>query len=522
MRVHPWIVLSLSAMAFAAANQTGFAQFGDFGGPPGPGSAGAPLYPASQYAPVTPAGYPGGGSLVPPPPLPPQGAWDPIAAGQNGGPGAHPARQPWPGISPFENRYAEHSNENGLWFFQRDNSQRRYFANLDYRYANYRRPDVTRVGADVALGDIPNVDATQRLAFLPVDTGVLFTSFTANLGAVNTTAVNEQSLESEPTVNGFLMEWGYRDPGDNGFDFSIWYTPEAHWAYSRGFNPTLNSVNTSENVQDGRPLTITNGLPIFTGITGSDFDLLIFDSFFGIDFQSVAGGADVNWNFTPVRQSSWYKISPTIGFQTIYIGEDFSVAGANTGSSVIFGDGGLATSVGPPADARLTRADLNILSEVNSYLAGPQIGLRFSVGGDNLRIRGHSQVGISINHEKMSLFGFGVGNQFLEFNSMAANPLFSQDFQFREEQTHTRLSPTTAHEIMVEAKIFSFIPIINRVHFLEKAKFRAGYQINAVFEIQRPHRTVQYNGLPLIPAIRNDQETRWYVQSTNFGIHWDY
>lgn len=521
MRVHPWTVLSLSMMALVFASEPGFAQFGDFGGPPGPGSAGEPLYPASQYAPVNsaayPGGYPAGGDFVPPPPSAPQGAWDPIAAGQNGGPGYHPDRQPWPHISPFENRYAEHNHERGLWFFRSDNSQRRYFANLDYRYASYRRPDVTRVGADVALGDIPNVDPNNRLAFLPVDTGVLFDSFVANLGAVNTIAVNEQSLEGEPTVNGFLLEWGYRDPGDNGLDFSVWYTPEAHWAYSRGFNPTLSSVLLGENAADGLPLTITNGLPVFNGM---DFDLLIFDSFFGLDFTSVSGGGDVNWNYTPLRQSDWYKISPTIGFQALYIGENFAVAGANSGGSVTFGPGGLATQYTQLPG--LTRADLNILSEVKSYLAGPQIGLRFEVGGENLKIRGHSQIGLSINHEKMSLYGFGVGNQYLEFNSTAPNPLYSQAFRFREEQDHTRLSPTTAHEIVAEAQIFSFIPVINRIHFLEEAKFRVGYQINAAFEIQRPHRIIEYNGLPLIPAIRNDQETRWYVQSTNFGIHWEY
>lgn len=520
MRVHPWIVLSLSVMALVSASQTGFAQFGDLSGPPGPGTAGQPLYPASQYAPVYQTGYPpvpGGGDFVPPPPTAPQGAWDPIAAGQNGGPGYAPARQPWPNISPFENRFTEHTNDDGLWFLRTNNSQRKFFANVDYRLATYRRPDQTRVGADVALKDIPNVDPNARLAFLPVDTGVFFTSFTANLGAVNTVAVNEQSLKSDPNTNGFWLQWGFRDPDETGLDFSVWYTPEAHWAYSRGFNPTLQSVLLGENSADGKPLTITNGLPIYNGM---DYDMLIFDSFFGLDYTSVAGGGDVNWNFTPIRQSSWYKISPTVGFQTLYIGENFAVTGADTGGSVTFTTGGLATDFTALPGA--TRSDLNILSEVKSYLAGPQIGLRFSIGGDNLKILGHSQVGLSLNHEKMSLYGFGVGNQFLEFNSTAPNPLYSQNFRFREEQEHTRLSPTTAHQISLEAKIFSMIPVINRIHFLEKAKFRVGYQINAAFEIQRPNRTIEYNGLPLIPAIRNDQETRWYVQSTNFGVHWDY
>src|SRR3712207_6071285 len=89
--------------------------------------------------------------------------------GKMAGPGYHPDRLPWPSISPFENRYAETTHEDDLWFFRANNSPRQYFANVDLRRANYRRPDQTRVGNEIArqrfiIGEPP---------FLPVDTGVL-------------------------------------------------------------------------------------------------------------------------------------------------------------------------------------------------------------------------------------------------------------------------------------------------------------------------------------------------------------
>ncbi len=537
MRVHPRIVLILSVAAFSVC-RIGMAQPGGFGSLPSDGNNGGAFAPPGALPPgalppgtISPggsgygAGYPGGGGFpgmenpyVGPPLVQPAGAWDPIAAGQNGGPGYHPDRQPWPHVSPFEDRFAEHTNEDGLWFFRRDNSDRKYFANLDYRFASYRRPDQTRVGFDTTA-NTPNLLPFGSFGFLPIDTGTLYDSFIGNGQSINTIAVKEQSLESDPTVNGFLLEWGFTDPTQNGFDFSVWYTPEAHMAYSRGFNPGRQEVINATNGRDGRPLTITNSLPIFDG---TNVQLLTFDSFFGINFQSVGGGGDVNWKFTPIRQDSWYKIAPTAGFQAMYIGEDFSLEGVDTSGFRTFGGQGLGNtfSLIPGFDRSHL---LRILSEVNSYLAGPQIGLKYEVGGENLKITGHSQVGVAMNREKITLSGFGVGDPFVDFNRSAGpNPLFSQDFRFREEQTHTRLSPTTSHEIMAQAKIFSLIPLINKIQFLEQAKFRIGYQINAAFEIQRPHRVIEYNGLPLIPAIRNDQETRWYVESYNFGVHWDY
>jgi len=537
MRVHPWIVCIFSVMALFTS-QTGFAQNGDMGGLPGPGAAGGPLYPPNQYAPVN-AGAPGAGGFVPPPPGGPAGAWDPIAAGQNGGPGYHPDRKPGPNISPFEHRYAEHQNEDGLWFFQSDNSNRRYYANFDIRIGRYRRPDQTKVGVDVAPpGFTPRFNGAPFPDFVPddggpnapffdflqVDTGVFFDSFVGNRNQINTIAVGERSGEPDPSVNGFNLEWGFRDPGGNGLELAGWYTPEAHWAYSRGFNPPFEDVLLQTNSANGQPIVITHSLPI---AVRDSFVNVPFDRFFGLSFESVSGGGHLDWLMTPLRQSSWYRIAPTVGMQMTYIGETFTFRGVDSGFSAIaptttttvpatgddfaVGNNGILIPVLPV----LAPYEMQIYSEVDSYLFGPQLGLQYEIGGGTPRLVGKSRGGLAANHERLELSGFGVGDptDLVSYNPNAA---------FREVQEHTRLSPTTSHEIIAEAKILGLIPIIKKVHFLEQAKFRAGYQINAAFEIQRPHRTIEYNGTPLIPAIRNDRETRWYVESWNFGLHWDY
>jgi hypothetical protein len=446
---------------------------------------------------------------------------------------------PWPSISPFENRFAETTHEDELWFFRSNNSPRRYYVNLDYRYANYRRPDQTRVGNEIAPQN--NVVAGLAAPFLPVDTGVFYDSFLGNFSGlslpggtggtgggqgnqqnvratVNNISVGERALEGEPTVNGFNLNWGFREPSDEGLQVSAWYTPEAHWAYSRGFNPTRLEVLNRSNFFTGKPLVIAHALPVNDGIPDGvngriNGTYLFYDRFFGLDFQTRGGGGEVNWNFTPFWRSEWYHFAPTMGVQFLYIGENFALNAANSGGNVLF-------QLPPGLEIPTTYSQVvnpfeaQILSEVRSYLAGPQVGLQFDVGGEHLKLVGHSRVGLAMNHEQMELSSFGIGDGF--------RLGYDQRSRFVEEQEHTRLSPTTTQELIAEANIFHFIPVINRFAFFEEAKFRISYQFNGAFEIQRPHRIVEYNAFPLIPAIRNDQETRWYVESWNFGVHWNY
>ncbi len=537
MRVHPWIASILSGLALLAGGQAGFAQQNEMESIPGGESAGIPLYSAGPAAPGA-MGYPapyGANPVVPPPPSAPSGAWDPIAAGQNGGPGYLPSQKPWPGISPFENRFAEHANEGGLWFLRRNNSARRYFANVDYRFAHYRRPTSTKVGSIIAPQT--NTAAGIPTEFLPVDTGVLYDSFIGNfhglptstggtgtttggVATVDNVAVNEQHLQSRPAVNGFKIDWGFQEPTGNGMVFSGWYTPQAHWLYSRGFNATPQEIANRNEATLGKPLAITNALPLNdglpNGINGTvDGTYVTYDRLFRLDYQSVAGGGDMNWLFTPFWKNDWFQFSPTGGLQFLYIGEEFSLNAADSGGSLTFNvPPGLEdpTSFAPA----VTPFQSQIISKVNSFLFGPQIGLRFQVGGDNLKLVGHSNFGLAMNHERMELSSFGVGNAL-------TNPAaFNQNARFHEKQEHTILSPITSHEVAFQAHVFQFIPGIRKIHFLSEANFRIGYQIQAAYNVQRPNRTVQYNGFPLIPAIRTDQETSWYVQSYNFGVNWNY
>ena len=62
-------------------------------------------------------------------------------------------------------------------------------------------------------------------------------------------------------------------------------------------------------------MAITNALPLNDGIPDGvngkiDGTYVTFDRLFQLDFQSVAGGGDMNWLFTPFWKDDWYSICP--------------------------------------------------------------------------------------------------------------------------------------------------------------------------------------------------------------------
>ncbi len=335
---------------------------------------------------------------------------------------------------------------------------------------------------------------------------------------MSNTVVNEQHLPSKPNVNGFQVTWGFTEPSDEGLNLTGWYTNQAHWSYSRGFNASVQDVVNQSNSSNGMPLAITNALPINDGLPDGpngkvNGAYVPYDRFFGLDYTSSGAGGNVNWNFTPLMRGDWYKLAPTAGIQALFIGETFTFNGAASGGTVTFNT---PPGLEDPTTYVQTVAPFaaQIRSDIKSYLFGPQAGIKFEIGGDNFKILGNSQFGLSMNNERILLTSRGVGDGF--------SPFYDRTSRFSERQNHIVLSPTTTQQVTAQARIFQYIPVVRKIHFLEQATFRLGYQINVAYNVQRPNRTIQYNGFPLIPAIRTDQATNWYTESFNFGVHWTY
>lgn len=143
-----------------------------------------------------------------PPGMPP--GYAPVNSHPPGVAGVPPGSQPWPGISPFDNRYSEHFNKDGLWMHKNNNSPRRYFAGIYAVLFDLKNPE-RRV-----LGD-PRATLFQGNAAF-------------NIGG--------QSPDGSPSAfrdyfhsQGLRLQWGFMDPDDTGLELVSWWAADTHNGY---------------------------------------------------------------------------------------------------------------------------------------------------------------------------------------------------------------------------------------------------------------------------------------------------
>lgn len=134
MRKHRWIAPVWGLVATASFGQAAFAQ--------------APASPLDgPFPPVGPAAGP---------PVAPQGTsyaanptYTPIAPDAASQAGLAPGMRPWPTISPYDHALDQTYNDDGIWFREMLNHERKYKINVDFISGRFRQPGNTVVGADV-------------------------------------------------------------------------------------------------------------------------------------------------------------------------------------------------------------------------------------------------------------------------------------------------------------------------------------------------------------------------------------
>jgi hypothetical protein len=260
---------------------------------------------------------------------------------------------------------------------------------------------------------------------------------------------------------------------------------------------------------DPSSLRITAAVPLDDGFGGSSVP---YDKFFRITHDSETFEAQLANILTHKLELKFIKLHPEWGLRYMYIRERFFFDGADSGLALTFFPDGLPDLSTPPV-AVVDPYDSSLRSSVRSHLAGPQIGMRYELGGDIFRIWGAGRFGLFANREHIHLEGFGIGDGF--------GPNFVQDSPFSDNQVHTHVSPMFEYAVNADFKVFGVIPVFRRMDFLEQAKLRVGYSITSVLEVARPGSSIVWQGLPQYPRIRVDREA-WYIRSWHFGIHWEY
>lgn len=487
------------AQAQELADPFGSASQAAFASDPVAAEEAAEAAPPYEAAPAYEAALSGAAPAAGAVALPNLGGYPSMEACPPGGFGGAPPTYPygsdpaamsaWPQISPYYGPpYQETYQDRGLWYNDARFSGRKYYLSLEYLRANLFGPGSHIVGSTNAQP----FDATNARAFHPWTL--------ATLG--NHSALGLRGFGSHGIRSRFAIE----NSDDTRFEASIFWVAEAqdHFApFKRG------------TVTDQSTIKARGGLPLDDGANGltAPYDLA-YDLYYG----SQAWGADMDWISTPIWSRSGLKVRGVAGMKFLRINENFAFSGQDSGLGYVFDPETGDPVPGTFVDLGIPPSESDLQAATKSWLAGPEIGLRYEIGGKKLKFWGQSKVGVLVNHDQILLTGNQIGDGFLNPFPLPTpgNPFPSA---FQSSRTNTHASEIFDQSLNVEAPLFQYLPILKKQHFLQNAMFRLGYNFTIVNQVLRPASMIEWKTpAPQIGGPRG----RWELGTFNVAVDWKF
>gem|GEM_PF-3463386 len=395
-----------------------------------------------------------------------------------------PSTNAWPYISPYDHNFEQHYRKDGLWFNEFHNRGREYGLSLEYLRSNALRPGTDLVG---------NPDVWQRFPFDPLNPGFF---------PPHNVGVFDDNIDS----GGLRGRFTIRNPDDSAFETQVWWVAESSDVW-RPF-PT-------GDIDDLTTIRSRGGLPLETLVPGGV--TVPYDLKYDLFYHSSSWGADADWVSMPLVNRKNLKVRTMIGMKFLQIREQFGFAGMDSGLGYALGPDGrpipdTITDIGlDPFESELT-------SRTTSYLAGPQIGLRYEMGGEGLRVWGSTKFAVAANREEAHLSGNQIGDPFTQpFPDPTPDDLYPAAFSDNIGSTH--ISPILDTSIFIEAPVFRHLPVFKRSPIFHDAKFRFGYTYILAGEVIRPTKIIVWQTEN--PELRSNH-SRWSVGLMSFAIDWKF
>ena len=550
MRIQPWFTAVASFAMLLTASGPTFGQQIPGGGQP----AGAMGQPTGYGQPFVPAAF-----------QPSFGNQDPNVLYPAGVPQSY---QPWPAVSPYQSANVasdQHYNSNGLWFRRILHRNREYFASFEVMSTWYRDAGQAGIGSPTAIinpaTDVPQGQPVNggfgAFPSVPNFTGGVQGYFAVDPGvfpfpalAVNAAVfVNDATAEAYPIHSasvladpdaepGLLGRFGFFNEDDTGMQISGFWAAPASQSFQRGFD-TINGVPVTQDLTsllNGQNLTPRNGvIPLDNGepITGFfDFgtgSTAKYDVLYRLESSTQSMGTNISFYTQPLYRNSGVKIRPLWGLRYLYIDEHFGFRGIDSGFNYDVDSDNDDESTFRPEGTTATRIydqyEATLNHKVQSQLAGPEIGLRFDLGGDGdgFKMWGESIFGLAANYEEMQLTGNNIGDPLVDFRVNGNDPPRMLDpnnvSEFSDSKSNTHVSPMFQQSIFADVQILDVVPVINKMEMFEAATFRIGYTLTYVGHVARPADSTEWRGFPLYPRI-NTNYKNWWMQQLHAGIDW--
>lgn len=240
----------------------------------------------------------------------------------------------------------------------------------------------------------------------------------------------------------------------------------------------------------------------FFGQNVANFGL--FDETFSQTYDQEVWGVDLDAYAAPFFRRPSFKVAATYGVKYLRVSETYKIAGS--GSST----GPDQTFTGFPA----LNTEFN--ASATSNLVGPQIGVRYDLGGERFKIWGQTKIAVAANMDRTSLFGRNAFGNYIPSAGLIVSPP-SSNITFNKKQSGAHVSPIFDQSIYGEFPLFSVLPLLNRLSFINRANFRVGYNLLIINDMQRPASMIKYDEYD--PAIRTNRT--WFTLSTvSFSADW--
>lgn len=380
-----------------------------------------------------------------------------------------PSMNGWPNVSPYDHRFQQTRNDDGLWFEDWRDQPRQYEFGVDLLFWRMRRPGAQVVGFPVPLTFRRIVAGAGGAGAGVVDPASVNISRIKNLGGITDDLISP----------GFRPHWGYTNVDESGFEASGFYLGEKEdqTTLHLGTSPTPGLARRPP----GATVAINElnyiEVHLVQPLTGQANTILFFDGEGHAFYDSQSWGAEAQFFTTPFRGRGGNKWRGIYGLRYI---------GVREGLSIDLND--------------LFNGPTFVSSVVQSQMVGPEIGARWDLGGKNLKLTTFGKVGALVNTQMISL---GVDN-FAGRNA-------------RDSEQRTKISPMIDIGIQAQFPLFQQIPLVNQLPGIRDGIFHLGYSYTIVWMMQRPATSITW--ADPMPTIDDDPQ-HWHMYGWNLGLNW--
>ncbi len=481
---------------------------------------------------------------------------------------------PYPGVDQYQYAQQQTIFQKGMWFNEKLAYSRKYHGSAEYMQFIYDDLPNNLFGYEGGKGGVPQ----QSSASMPRSQDDFDTNGFGPVAQDNWIGFRPKIFSemngSETRAPGFRVNWGFENEDGSGLDITGFFGQEAVAKWEVGTVPystfddprsieqllfplTLNALNPSISVDDG---------------TGTAFTIP-FDQYFEFRSHQQVYGAGFLISKTPWMRGDWYSLKPVYGLRYVNLQRGFNFKGFDSGAEYDYngytnntpqnqqdleayingvrnytetGDPDFTSyPAGLPSDTPVyvptgagfvspvnnqiffaTDAyETQIITDTQSYLAGPEVGLVLELGSEDFGLDMQVTGGIAANYETMKLSGFGVFNHFISTTGQAASDAQTQNIQaqsgFSSKDNSTHVSPFMEASLTAHWRVFKHIPGVNKYAIMQKANLTASGGYMYLGEVVSPYKSVNYVTWPINPSISMDRDG-WELKYCTVGIDFNY